>query len=178
MSPLATELQSSLDILNIWTGFRKDVLDCLKKTPADKFNQRPETGWSISEIGEHLYLTEWSFARSVPIAVGGKFGSDTDAQENLNYREMRAGLTKPRGFKNPDTVSPLSNYTLEQLLPLLEKSHKKLEEVLSKFSKADLQKRGYEHPAFGLLNLFNYSWVLALHEGAHLVALKQKTSGY
>lgn len=53
---------------------------------------------------------------------------------------------------------------------------KKLEEVTKTRTKEDLQKRGMEHPYFGVLNMFNFLWVLALHEHSHLVAVRERVS--
>jgi uncharacterized damage-inducible protein DinB len=175
--PLPTELNSSQELEALWKGYRQEVLECINKTPDDKFLARPESGgWSISEIGEHIYLSQWNIVRAIPAILAGKFGVETDEQLDKNYREMRAGLGKPRGFKNPESVSPLSNYSKSQLLPLLEKSEKKLEDGLKSRTKADLQKRGLEHPAFGILNMFNFLWVMSLHENLHLYSLKDKTA--
>ncbi|NBU98775.1 MAG: hypothetical protein EBS19_11300 [Spirochaetia bacterium] len=71
-------------------------------------------------------------------------------------------------------MSPLNNYSLSELTPLLEKSMKKLEENLSGKTKTELEVRGVEHPAFGLLNLFNFLWVMSLHEGLHSFAIKER----
>ncbi|MDX1958624.1 MAG: DinB family protein [Leptospiraceae bacterium] len=177
--PLASELNSGAEIVELWKGFRKQVLECISKTPDSEFQNRPELGgWSISEIAEHIYLSQFTIVRAVPVVLAGKVGFDSDEQADLDLRKMRISLSKPTGFKNPEAVSPLSNYKKEEVLPLLEKSEKKMIDSLQNRTKVELQKRGLEHPAFGKLNLFNYTWAMSLHENMHLGAMKQKTEKF
>ncbi len=173
---LPPEIDSIEEILDIWKSNRKIALEFLGSVSDVEIKQRPENGWSLSEIGEHLYLTQWSVARMIPGVLAGKIGSPTEEQIDLDFRKMRIGLSRPTGFKNPENLTPLQNYSLKELIPLLEKSESKLNEGLREKSKTELQKRGVEHPAFGLLNLFNFLWVMALHEGLHANAIKSKVS--
>lgn len=173
---LPPEIDSIEEILDIWKSNRKIALEFLGSVSEIELKQRPENGWSLSEVGEHLYLTQWNVARMIPGLLAGKFGSPTGEQTDLDFRKMRIGLSRPTGFKNPENLSPLQNYTLMELTPLLEKSENKLIEGLRDKKKIELQKRGVEHPAFGLLNLFNFLWVMALHEGLHANAIKTRVS--
>jgi len=175
----ALEYETPNEIFQFWKKVRKEVVDCLKKTPQAEFTKSPATGrWSISEIAEHLYLTQFNIARMMPIVMSKKIGDELDEQANLQYEKIRDSFLKPTGIKNPENVSPLNKYSLEEVLELLEKSEKKIESSVQKFSKSDLQKRGFDHPILGPLNIFNWLWVLALHEHSHLVALQERTSNY
>jgi hypothetical protein len=175
-----TECSDSKEVFSIWKNFRKEVIACLQKTPADEFTKSPEEGrWSISEVGEHLYITEWNIARSVPIIMSGRgnalFGGYT---KEPDYRMIKATLMKPSGVKNPTSVSPLHKYSFEELLPLLNKAESKLEESINKYSKEELMKYKMEHPFFGDLHLFDFIWVMGMHENSHLAALKKRTQDY
>lgn len=150
------------------------------KTPADEFTKSPEEGrWSISEVGEHLYITEWNIARSVPIIMSGRgnalFAGYT---KEPDYRMIKVTLMKPSGVKNPPSVSPLHKYSFEELLPLLNKAESKLEESINKYSKEELMKYKMEHPYFGDLHIFDFIWVMGMHENSHLAALKKRTQDY
>jgi hypothetical protein len=173
---LPPEIDSIDEILGIWKANREMALESLESVTPSELTMRPEGGWSLSEVGEHLYMTQWNVGRMIPGLLAGKFGSPTGEQLDLDFRKMRVGLARPTGFKNPENLAPLHNYSLEDLRPLLEKSEKKLFEAVQGKPKADLQKRGVEHPAFGLLNLFNFLWVMALHEGLHAFAIKERVS--
>lgn len=171
---LPPEIDSIEEILEIWKTNRAEVLENLQSVSEENLVRRPGGGWSLSEVGEHLYLTQNNIARVIPAVLSGKIGAMVGKQEDLDFRKMRLGLARPTGFKNPENLSPLQNYPLSELKSLLQKSEAKLIENLSGKSKAELEVRGMEHPAFGLLNLFNFIWVMALHEGLHGYAIKQK----
>jgi len=172
---LATELNSPQEILEMWKGFRLEVLDLLGKISQEKLLERPPGRWSLSEVAEHLYLSQWNLARPIPIVLAGKFGQDTDDQKDLDYVKIRDSFYRPTGVKNPDTLQPLNNYPYEKLVEILNKSEKKLEEALQGKSKTELQKRGMQHPILGILNLFNFTWVMCLHEYSHLIAIRERT---
>jgi hypothetical protein len=173
---LPTELNSAEEILQIWKTNRKEATDHLTLLNDDELKARPEGKWSISEVGEHLYISQWNVARMIPAVLSSKIGFDVGEQKDLDFRRMRIGLAKPTGFKNPENFSPLNNYSLSELNPLLEKSMKKLEENLIGKTKSELEVRGVEHPAFGPLNLFNFLWVMSLHEGLHSFAIKDRVN--
>lgn len=173
---LPTELNTAEEILQIWKENRKTVLENLDSINEETLLTRPDGGWSLSEVAEHLYLTQLNIARVLPAVLSGKVGSPVGKQEDLDFRKMRIGLARPTGFKNPENLSPLKNYPRTELYSLLDKSDKKLTENLRGKTKPELEVRGLEHPAFGLLNLFNFLWVMALHEGLHSYAIRQRVS--
>ncbi len=173
---LPTELNSVDEIIEIWKSNRKEAIDHLTILTDDELKSRPEGKWSLSEVGEHLYISQWNVARMIPAVITSKIGFPVGEQNDLDFRRIRIGLAKPTGFKNPENFSPLNNYSLIELLPLLEKAMKKLEENLSGKSKSELEVRGVEHPAFGPLNLFNFLWVMSLHEGLHSYAIKDRAN--
>lgn len=171
---LATEIDTPQELLAIWNEFRREVKSLLESVSNEKFLERPSNRWSLSEVGEHLYLSQMNIARTLPIVLAKKFGEDTDEQESLDYEKMRNYFLKPTGVKNPESVAPTHIYSKEEVFSLLDKSQKKLENVLENKTKSELQKRGMEHPFFGLLNMFNFLWVLCLHEHSHLVAIRER----
>ena len=173
---LPTEIETIDEIIEIWKANRQEALKFLESISDSDLRNRPQGGWSLSEVGEHLYMTQWNIARVISPVIGGKIGTPTGEQMDLDFRKMRIGLARPNGFKNPENLSPLNNYPLGDLIPLLNKSEKKLVESTQGKTKQELQKRGLEHPAFGLLNLFNFIWVMALHEGLHTYAIKERVS--
>ncbi|MCB1178846.1 MAG: DinB family protein, partial [Leptospiraceae bacterium] len=169
---LAKDMKSPQEIVELWKAIRIETISWLNKVPDDKFQERPTNRWSISEVAEHLYLSQWTTARPLPIILAGKFGEDVGPQPNLEYEKIRETFSKPSGVKNPEVVNPLNNYSKEEIFALLEKSEKKMEDALKGKKREDLEKRGIPHPFFGLLNNFNFFWVMALHEYSHLVAIK------
>lgn len=177
---LPTECDTPVEVFSMWKHFRKEVIECLKKTPAPEFTKSPEEGrWSISEVGEHLYLTQWNIARAIPVILSGRGNAlFTGYTTEPNYRMIKVTLMKPTGVKHPPAVAPLSKYSFEELLPLLNKSEAKLEETILKNTKEKLMKYKMEHPYFGDLHLFDFIWVMGMHENSHLAALKKRTKAF
>ncbi len=174
------ECSDSKEVFSMWKNFRQEVIACLKKTPASEITKSPEEGrWSISEVGEHLYITQWNIARSVSILMTGRGNALFNGYATEpNYRLIKVTLMKPSGVKNPPAVAPLNKYSFEELLPLLNKAESKLEETLLKYSKEELMKYKIEHPFFGDLHIFDFIWVMGMHENSHLSALKKRTKDY
>jgi hypothetical protein len=169
------EMSNIDEITDLWIFNRKKVLSTIEKLNDSEFQFRPpQGGWSFSEVCEHLYLTQWNIVRAVPIVALGKTGIELDEQPNLDYSFIIQATAKPTGFKNPENVAPLNNYPKVEIIPLLKKSEDKMLVNTKEKPKSYFTKRGLEHPAFGNLNLFNFLWVMALHEGLHAYALEDK----
>lgn len=176
ITKIAPEYESSKEVMDLWKGFRKEVIDCLRDVPTDELIKSPEGIWSLSEVAEHLYITQWNIARSVPTVMSGRGNSVFNGYtKEPDYRMIRLSLSKPSGVKNPDSVAPLNKYSFAELLPLLNKAESKLEDSTNKYSKADLMKYKMEHPYFGDLHLFDFLWVMSWHEHSHLYAIKKRT---
>ncbi|MBI3394265.1 MAG: DinB family protein [Spirochaetia bacterium] len=60
-----------------WENTRTRALELFQRVDDATFKAPPpEGGWSASQIAEHLYLTQISFALSIPAVFAGKFGYD------------------------------------------------------------------------------------------------------
>lgn len=177
---LPTECKDPVEVFSIWKEFRQGVIECLKKTTPQEFTKSPEEGrWSISEVGEHLYITQWNIARSVPILLSGRGKSQFEGYKiEPNYRNIRDRLMKPSGAKNPPSVTPLHKYSLQELLFLLNKAESKLEESIQRHTKDEMMKYKIAHPFFGDLHVFDFVWVMGMHENSHLFALKERTKNF
>lgn len=177
---LPTDCNTPTEVFSMWKHFRQEVIACLKKTPASEFTKSPEEGrWSISEVGEHLYLTQWNIARAVPVILSGRGNALFTGYETVpDYRKIQVTLLKPSGVKHPPAVAPLSKYSIEELLPLLNKAEAKLEETIQKNTKETLMKYKMAHPYFGDLHIFDFIWVMGMHENSHLSALQTRTKEF
>lgn len=169
------EIKDAKELMNIWTEYRKEVFQILQNIPSENFaTTPPEGGWSASEIAEHLYLVELSLARSIPIVLAKKFGVDSSECPPPDYRKILLLMAKPRKAKNPENTTPLSKYDLETAITNLSKSHEKLIKNSVIHAKSDLSSRGMEHPFWGNITLFDWLWVMGMHENSHLYALRKK----
>lgn len=172
---LPTEYQNPKELLELWSQIRNQTLDAFSQISESDFVKIPkENRWTLSQVGEHLYLTQASVAKTIPIVLAKKFGEDMDAQEFLDYAQIKVQLSQPMGVKNPEIVEPKNHYSQSEIISLLAQSHSKLTAVSQNRTKGELQSRGLKHPFFGMLNLFNWIWVMALHENSHLSAIHER----
>lgn len=170
------EVDSPDEFIQVWKENRSELVKFIDAMPEDRFIAKPEKGWSASEVAEHLYLTQWNLARSIPVVLGGKFGLDaSQLKEDLRYETLFKLVSKPRGAKNPEDVGPKGGMDKKMAIESLQKSMDRFEKNLSGKTKADLKSRGMEHPFFGPISLFDWLWVMSNHEYSHITAIFQKT---
>ncbi|MCB1192793.1 MAG: DinB family protein [Leptospiraceae bacterium] len=175
----ALEYQNVEEILDLWKEIRKEILLNIEATPEDMFFVRTiENKWSVGELAEHLYLTQLNVVKMLKPVLRKKIGSDIGPQPELEYQKILEGLMRPSGVQNPPSVSPKQNFQKNEIMILLQETESNLSKNLEGLNKDELQKRGFEHPIFGNLNLLNWVWVMALHEYSHLISLKEKTKQF
>lgn len=160
-----------------WAGVRADFLTALSSRPGDAFQQRPADGsWSAAELAEHLYLTQFLFARSIPNCLGGKLGYDMNTVGPVDYDSIFEKIHRTRGVKNPPRVTPENGWDLDGARAKLDRSRTSMEKNLADKTPEALRSRGYDHPLLGPLSLLDWFWVLTLHENAHYETMKAKFS--
>ena len=168
------DAKSPDDLISFWKAIRKELISFIDALSEQQFNSRDLPGWNASEICEHVYLTQFSIARIIPVILKGKFGEDTSKKPDADYNEIIKAFSAPTGVQNPESVTPLSNYGRDECKEKLAFSMSKLEKSLEKTSIPAMKLRGYQHPFLGELNLVEAVWSLALHEQMHLQALVNK----
>jgi hypothetical protein len=176
--PFPPDASTAEDFLSVWRENRSELISFIQKLPEDQFAKAPASGgWSASEIAEHLYLTQWNLARSLPIVLGGKFGKDkAELKSDLRYETLSKLLIRPRGAKNPIEVGPKGGMDKAATLESLQKSMDKLDKAVSSKTKDQLQSRGMDHPFFGAISMFDWLWVMTNHEATHIQTLINKYS--
>ncbi len=176
MSTLTTpdKIQNIQEYVSAWQIVRKELLDVLGTVAPENFQKTAVSGWNPSEIAEHLYLTQFNVARVIPVILAGKFGLTREEIPALDYSKSYDQIARPRGVKNPDTVSPTGKMAKDEALESLQKAMDKLIKNTTGKSPDDLRSRGLDHPLLGKLSLLDWLWVMILHEGSHLSALKAK----
>ena len=172
--PFPARARGPEEYTDIWREVRRDVLAVLEGIPESEFKTRPTDGsWSASDIGEHLYLTQFSFARAIPIVLAGKFGTDMGADTSKHDYMYERGKS-PQGIKNPKSVTPSGTWDLGKIRDSLQKSMDRMRGNLAGKTAGQLRTRGMEHEIHGMINLMEWVWVLTLHENSHLQALQAK----
>ncbi|MCB1160576.1 MAG: DinB family protein [Leptospiraceae bacterium] len=172
---LSNELPAIEDVLEQWKTIRSEVLKTLEQVPEHFFTYKPEGNpWSISLLMEHIYLSQLNSVRPFPAVLSGKFGSDCPKDYTQKYSSIFEALQKPSGVKNPENVAPKNQYSREEIKELLKKAEDKMLSVCKNKTRTELEKRGYEHPIFGFLHLFDWLWLMGLHEYSHLIGLQKR----
>jgi len=161
--------------IDAWQEVRQELLRFFESIPDADFAQKPRDGsWSAADIGEHLYLTQFSFARIMPVVLSGKVGQDMGAR-SVDYDAVYEKIMHVPGMKNPEQVTPSGAWDKQKTLDSLNQAMDRMIKNLRGKTADRLRSRGLEH-ALGEINLLEWLWVLALHEVAHLEKMKKKFS--
>jgi hypothetical protein len=174
--PFPSEIKSIGEVIGVWHENRAELVTFIQNLAEARFFEKPSKGWTASEIAEHLYLAQWSLARTIPIVLAGKFGKDRTELKNLEYKTAFEFVSQPRGAQNPVEVGPKGGMTRENALSSLETSMRKLDKNLEGRSVDQLRSRGMDHPFFGPISIFDWLWVMTNHEYSHANALFSKYS--
>lgn len=161
--------------IDAWENSRKEFLALCDARPA-AFQERPGDGsWSPSEIAEHLQLTQFFYARSIPICLSGKLGYDMNATDSVNHERIFGRVARAQGIQNPERVTPEKNWDLETARKKLDQAEASMRKNLEGAEIEALRGRGYDHPLHGPASLLDWLWLLTLHEAAHLQAMAAKS---
>jgi hypothetical protein len=161
--------------IDAWERSRQAFL-ALCDTRQDTFQTRPADGsWSPAEIAEHLQLTQFFYARSIPICLSGKLGYDMHGADSVNHDRIFGRVARAQGIQNPPRVTPEKNWDLQTARKKLDQSHASMRKNLEAAEIEALRGRGYDHPLHGPASLLDWLWLLTLHEAAHLEAMAAKS---
>ena len=174
---LPNAVESQKEFIDVWKENRAELVKFIEGMTEDRFIAKPEKGWSASEIEEHLYLSQWNLARSIPIVLGGKFGLEkSQLKQDVPYETLFNLVSRPRGAKNPEEVGPKGGMDKKTALESLQKAMDRLEKNVSGRPAEDLKSRGLDHPFFGPISLYDWLWAMCNHEFSHGTALLEKYS--
>lgn len=169
------EITSINEYIHTWSLIRNELNQTLNQIKDNIFIEKPDHGWSASEIGEHLYLSQYLFAIFIPKVLSGSKGYSKDALNPINYDELYNVLSKPfSGIKNPDAVTPKNQW---DKTTVLEHLHKSMDILIKNLKDQDinlLKNRGMMHGIFGPISILDYTYNLIIHELGHLKSLKVK----
>ncbi len=173
--PRPPAVKDPAEYTTVWSSVREDVIRILERRPTATFRGRPADGsWSAAELAEHLQLTQFFFARSVPICLRGKFGYDMNPGSAGDYELFFERVSQSRGIKNPAAVGPSGQWDLDTCVEKLNLAQTTMEKNLAGVPIEKLRRRGYEHPIYGPVSLLDWVWILTLHENAHRMTMREK----
>jgi hypothetical protein len=169
-----SELITWTPLYEAWNFHRVDLIHILKRLGDEKSAQHPEDGsWSSMEVADHLRITQELFVKLLSLVSGGKRGERKN-DIKVDYDSIERDYSGPGKFKNPDAVTPSKEINRVELIKSLNSAMEKVEESLMKIPMEDLQTIYFEHPLCGMISMLDWLWVLTLHEGMHIEALKNK----
>ncbi len=169
------EITNINEYIEIWTTIRNELIKSLMLIPEPQFLEKPPQGWSASEIGEHLYLSQYLFAIFIPKVVSGTKGYSKEQLNSINYEELYEILSKPfSGIKNPDAVTPKNQWNKSNVIEHLNESMNILIKNLKDQDLNILKTRGMMHGIFGPISILDFTYNLIIHELGHLKSLRVK----
>lgn len=173
--PRPPEVNDLAEYRDAWAGVRAEFLEALEKR-AGAFQERgPGDSWSAGELAEHLYLTQFFFARSIPMCLGGKLGYEMSTVEPVDYDTLFDRSNRTQGVRNPPRVTPGNEWSeVAAARTKLDEARAALDKNLAGRSAAEFKARGYPHPLYGDVSLLDWFWILTLHENAHLETMRAK----
>lgn len=131
--------------------------------------QKDFGGWSISQVCQHLYITEELYV--VAIRKGLKSKEDSF----IAKKPVERLLDRSEKIEAPEIAKP-SNEVIEcqVIIEKLNNSRLKLHELLSKVEDSSvLSRRYYVHPVFREMLLIEWLESLYLHEQRHIQQIKE-----
>jgi hypothetical protein len=173
--PLPDAIQNPEELLAAWKNVRSTVEQILKSI-ADKgfVEASPQGGWNAGQNAEHLYKTQYGYARMIPATLKGRIGMDASELKKLSYKSLFRRASEPGKAKNPESVSPTETWSKERSLEELPKAMQVLEENFRGRTVEELRSRGFPHPLFGPVSLLDWTYILTAHEIAHGRSLARK----
>ena len=150
----------------------------------ESFRPAPGT-WSIADVVEHLATTEQQTVRLAGMLLGkgeaaGAAHADQGARpfEPVSIDEF-VERSRTEKYQSPEMVRPGGGVDVSESLARLGAAREALREMLPRFERVDGASLRYPHPAFGLINLYQWLAFVGAHEQRHLAqieALKETMS--
>ncbi|GIO01938.1 hypothetical protein J5TS2_26060 [Brevibacillus halotolerans] len=147
---------------------RTELIDKVDGLSDTELNQRAMEGvWTIGQVLEHLYLTEKAVAYHVRKAL-----SNEDVQ--IEPKSISLILDRSNKVQAPAPYEPTDEPKhLQDLLLKLESTRTSLLAACEGTESSQLAKKGFTHPAFGLLDINQWIEFVGLHEQRHLEQIKE-----
>lgn len=141
-------------------------------------SRRASDAWTINEIVEHISEAESSTLRLVTRFLEQAESKGIKLEDNsvlpqpfsIETLEERA---KGERFKAPDFLVPKKAAPIAASLESLNQTRASLNALRTRLEAVDLSESTFPHPAFGLLNAYQYLALIGLHEARHIGQIKE-----
>ncbi|QNK56792.1 DinB family protein [Paenibacillus sp. PAMC21692] len=149
---------------------RTELLVILASMNGNQINKQKDLeSWSISQVCQHLYITEELYV--VAIRKGLKSKEDSF----IANKPVERLLDRSNKLEAPEIAKP-SNEVLEYqvIIEKLNNSRQKLHELLSTIEDSSvLSRRHFVHPVFKEMLLIEWLESLFIHEQRHIQQIKE-----
>lgn len=149
---------------------RAELFALLNRLSGDQLSkQKALESWSISQICQHLYITEELYVVAI------RRGLKSKEESFIANQPVELLLDRSNRLEAPDIAKP-SNELIEHpaIIEKLNDSRQKLNELLSTIEDSSvLCRRHYIHPVFKEMALMDWLKSLYIHEQRHIKQMKE-----
>src|SRR3954453_789639 len=163
MHPRIEEIVSYLD------STRADLANTVNNVPETKRDARPAAErWSVAEVLEHLSITEGRIAQLLEGLIGGAkakgLGAEVETSSIIDSLDRRRVTDRSNRRTAPDIVAPRSTTNCATAWSELQSTRHKLRGALLSGDGLALSELKYEHPALGLIDVYQWAIFVGAHE--------------
>ncbi|MBC7935807.1 MAG: DinB family protein [Rhizobacter sp.] len=145
-----------------------------------KFKPSPDK-WSIADVMEHIGLAEMGIGQIVQQTLKTPLDSGKRKEIKVTDEQVRQRLTNRSGkVQSPEIIKPTGRFTdIKQAIGLFTNARTRNIEFIQT-TQEDLRDRYWQHPATGVIDLYQTVLLISAHCERHTAQIKEiKTSdGY
>ncbi len=168
MQPRLQEIQEFITLR------RRDLLGAVDGVPP---GTSPPSGWSVAAIVDHLRATEEGISKLLHVTVSripeAARKLETETSSVLHSLDHQRLLDRTRKMRAPVTVQPRTDVGLPDALAGLQESRVRLLKTITEVDGVALGTYSYPHPAFGVLDLYQWLVFLGAHETRHAAQIRE-----
>ena len=151
---------------------RASLRDAVDAVPPAARSARPHPDrWSVNEVLEHLSIVEALFTKRIgdAIARAREDGLGEETGERVPLPEDIERLVADRVNRRtaPEPARPTGRFGADAAWVAVERSRDGLVATLTSVDGAALSRVVSSHPAFGALNVYQFTELIAAHEVRH-----------
>jgi len=172
MHPRIEEIVGYLDTT------RANLANTVNDVPEAKRDERPaEDRWSVAEVLEHLTITEGRVAKLLEGLIGGAkakgLGAEVETSSILDSLDHRRITDRSERRTAPEIVAPRSATNSATAWNQLQSTRDKLRGALLAGDGLALSELKFEHPALGLIDVYQWAIFVGAHEARHTEQIKE-----
>ncbi|MBX9782475.1 MAG: DinB family protein [Chitinophagaceae bacterium] len=154
---------------------REKLLAELDGLTATQLNFKPAPDkWSIAEVVEHIGLAEMGIGQIVQQTLKAPVDSAKRKEIKVTDEQIRLVLTNRTGkVKSPEIIKPTDRFPeIKQAISFFTTARNKNIEFI-KSTQEDLRNRYWQHPATGVIDLYQTILLISAHCERHTAQIKE-----